>query len=132
MTSIFISSYNLREKDVSAFDVAIYRALAVTVGVLWAAFISRFWWPAEARRELSKALGELSFSYFQAQLRCLWKTERFCLHTGWLYTHLVTSNSLASEYHHQHEYNEDPETSLLLPTTRLNDSIQEFMSMCVG
>lgn len=106
--------YNLREKDVSVLDVALYRALAVTVGVLWAAFISRFWWPAEARRELSRALGE------------------FCLNIGWLYTRLVASNSFAPEYHHQHECNEDSEISLLpgrVPTTRLNNSIQEFMSM---
>jgi hypothetical protein len=45
---------------VSVIDVAFLRALAVTAGVLCAAFVSRFWWPAEARRELSKALGELS------------------------------------------------------------------------
>jgi hypothetical protein len=45
---------------VSVVDVAFHRALAVTVGVVYAAFVSRFWWPAEARRELSKALGELS------------------------------------------------------------------------
>ena len=52
-------------------DVALHRALAVTVGVLWAAFISRFWWPAEARRELSRALGELSFSYFRSPVALL-------------------------------------------------------------
>lgn len=38
--------------------VAYHRALAVTIGVLYAAFISRFWWPAEARREMGKALSE--------------------------------------------------------------------------
>ena len=41
-------------------DVAFHRSVSVTVGVVWAAIISRLWWPAEARRELSKALGELS------------------------------------------------------------------------
>lgn len=41
-------------------DVAWQRAVSVTVGVLWAAVLSRFWWPAQARRELGKALGELS------------------------------------------------------------------------
>jgi hypothetical protein len=39
-------------------DVAVRRAIAVTAGVVYAALVSRFWWPAEARRELSKALGE--------------------------------------------------------------------------
>lgn len=53
-------SYNLRENDLSVIEVAWYRAAAVTVGVLWAALLSRFWWPAQARTELSKALGELS------------------------------------------------------------------------
>ena len=51
-------SYNIRETDVSSLDVAIHRAVAVAGGVIWAAFISRFWWPAEARRELSRALSE--------------------------------------------------------------------------
>ena len=51
-------SYNIRRRDVSVLDIAYHRFIAVTVGVLWAAFVSRFWWPAEARRELSKLLGE--------------------------------------------------------------------------
>ncbi|KAJ7673046.1 hypothetical protein DFH06DRAFT_1319261 [Mycena polygramma] len=51
--------YNLRDKDISPVDVAVRRAIAVTVGVIYAAVVSRFWWPAEARRELSKTLGEL-------------------------------------------------------------------------
>jgi len=38
--------------------IAIHRAVAVTVGVLWAFVVSQFWWPAEARRELGKALSE--------------------------------------------------------------------------
>ncbi len=42
-------------------DIAFYRGMAVTVGVLWAAIISRLWLPSEARRELNKELGELSF-----------------------------------------------------------------------
>ncbi|KAJ7933967.1 hypothetical protein B0H13DRAFT_2227384 [Mycena leptocephala] len=60
--------------------VAVRRAIAVTVGVVWAALVSRFWWPAEARRELSKALGEL-----------------ILLNIGWLYTRLVASNSYAPD-----------------------------------
>lgn len=41
----------------SIVDVAFHRFVAVTVGVVWAALVSRYWWPTEARRELSKALG---------------------------------------------------------------------------
>lgn len=51
-------SYNIRQRDISVFDIAYHRAVAVTVGVVWAAVVSRYWWPAEARRELSRALGE--------------------------------------------------------------------------
>lgn len=51
-------SYNLRQADVSVVDIAYHRATAVIVGVIWAAIVSRYWWPTEARRELSKALGE--------------------------------------------------------------------------
>lgn len=57
------ASYNLRQKDVSVLHIALHRALSVIVGVVWAAFISRFWWPAEARRELGKALSELGLQY---------------------------------------------------------------------
>jgi len=55
-----ISSYNLREKDLSVLLIAWHRAVAVIIGVAWAALLSRFVWPAEARKELSKGLGELS------------------------------------------------------------------------
>jgi heme A synthase len=56
--TLFIISYNIREKDVPVLKIAFHRALSVTVGVVWATLVSRFWWPSEARRELSKALGE--------------------------------------------------------------------------
>lgn len=52
------NSYNLRQKDVEVIDIGFLRAIAVTAGVLWAALVSRFWWPSEARRELSKSLSE--------------------------------------------------------------------------
>ncbi|KAG6907660.1 hypothetical protein DXG01_007864 [Tephrocybe rancida] len=109
--------YNLRQTDLSVVNVASLRALAVTAGVLWAAFISRFWWPAEARRELGRALGE------------------FCLNIGWLYTRLVASNSFAPEYRSEDgsDNNEMAETSVLdaapSHSTKLNNSIKEFMSM---
>ncbi|KAF8143351.1 hypothetical protein K438DRAFT_1876211 [Mycena galopus ATCC 62051] len=105
--------YNLRQKEVSPVDVAVRRAIAVTVGVVWAALVSRFWWPAEARRELSKALGE------------------FCLNIGWLYTRLVASNSYASDSTEVAEEYEgsDSETSALSPQKKLSNSIKEFMAM---
>ncbi|KAF8906326.1 Fusaric acid resistance protein-like-domain-containing protein [Mucidula mucida] len=110
--------YNSRDKDLSVVYVAYHRALAVTAGVLYAAFIARFWWPAEARRELGTALSQ------------------FCLNIGWLYTRLVASNSFAPEY--RTETNEDEEETEQLVEltqshqsglTRLNNSIQEFMAM---
>lgn len=52
------SSYNSRQKDVPVIEIALHRAVAVTIGVVWAAIVSRYWWPTEARRELSRALGE--------------------------------------------------------------------------
>ena len=55
---IITHSYNLRQNDISITDIAFHRASSVTVGVVWAALVSRYWWPIEARRELSKALGE--------------------------------------------------------------------------
>ncbi|KAJ7782513.1 Fusaric acid resistance protein-like-domain-containing protein [Mycena maculata] len=107
--------YNLRQKEVSAVDVAVKRAIAVTVGVVWAALVSRFWWPAEARRELSKALGE------------------FCLNIGWLYTRLVASNSFSPDSREvEEEYEDGPhdETRTLSPAhARLSNSIKEFMAM---
>lgn len=105
--------YNLREQDISAVDVAMRRAIAVTGGVVWAALVSRFWWPAEARRELSKALGE------------------FCLNIGWLYTRLVAANSFAPDSQEMEEYEESAgETQALSPAhAKLNHSIREFMAM---
>ena len=58
--TIYYASYNLRDydDDVGVWEIAIDRALAVIVGVLWALIASRIWWPSEARKELTKALGE--------------------------------------------------------------------------
>ncbi|KAG5645197.1 hypothetical protein DXG03_006715 [Asterophora parasitica] len=106
--------YNLRRKDISVVNVALHRALAVTAGVLWAGFVSRFWWPSEARRELGKALSE------------------FCLNIGWLYSRLVASNSFAPEYYSDSEGNDAERTSRLSApsqSTKLNNSIKEFMAM---
>ncbi|KAK0194889.1 hypothetical protein F5146DRAFT_1023261 [Armillaria mellea] len=106
---------------VSVVFVAWHRALAVTAGVLYAAFVARFWWPSEARRELSKALGE------------------FCLNIGWLYTRLVAANSFAPEYREESDDDDSHAASTedvaLLGSghpsgrTTLNNSVQEFMAM---
>ncbi|KAJ3996784.1 Fusaric acid resistance protein-like-domain-containing protein [Lentinula boryana] len=105
--------YNLREKDLSVANVAYHRALSVTIGVVWAALVSRFWWPAEARRELSKALGE------------------FCLNVGWLYTRLVMSNSFTPERTDEDEDIETPPSTAdnSMERPRVNSSIMEFMAM---
>ena len=63
-------SYNLRAHDLSIAKIAYHRAISVTAGVVWAAIVSRFWWPAEARRELSKALGELMLDLMSRYGEC--------------------------------------------------------------
>ncbi|KAH9017314.1 Fusaric acid resistance protein-like-domain-containing protein [Lactarius pseudohatsudake] len=112
LTCLF--SFNSRQMDISVVDIAFHRSTAVTVGVVWAGLVSRFWWPSEARRELSKQLGD------------------FCLNIGWLYTRLVASNSFSPENPMEVADSEldDPneETALLLPRTQ-NKSVEEFMAM---
>jgi hypothetical protein len=48
----------MRAEDVNIWNIAFNRSLAVTVGVVWALFVARWWWPSEARRELSRGLSE--------------------------------------------------------------------------
>lgn len=56
---IVLASYNIRDsQDATVWEIAVHRAVAVITGVLWALIASRIWWPAEARRELTIALGE--------------------------------------------------------------------------
>ncbi|KAI0047932.1 hypothetical protein FA95DRAFT_1558591 [Auriscalpium vulgare] len=121
--------YNIQHTDVSVVNIAFHRSASVTVGVVWAGFVSRFWWPSEARRELSKGLGE------------------FCLNVGWLYTRLVASNSyspgepglrVAPEDRGDETGDGDDgeasptEQTSLIPRrakTVLSNSIEEFMAM---
>ncbi|KAI0694282.1 Fusaric acid resistance protein-like-domain-containing protein [Cytidiella melzeri] len=110
--------YNLRQVDISVVDVAFHRAAAVTIGVVWAAIVSRFWWPVEARRELGKALGE------------------FCLNIGWLYTRLVAFNSWENNsgpsigsVEHSPTSAPTERTALLCSKEHLNESVIEFMAM---
>jgi hypothetical protein len=51
-------SYNSRSQNISVYDVALHRSIAVTAGVLWALIVSRVWWPSEARRELGVGLSD--------------------------------------------------------------------------
>jgi hypothetical protein len=112
-------SYNIRQADVSVIDIALHRSAAVIAGVLWAAIVSRLWWPSEARRELSRELGD------------------FCLNIGWLYTHLVAANSGIPRVEHdidedEPEMQSSDEMTSLLPKSakaKLSKSIQEFMAM---
>ena len=129
--------YNTRQFDKSVVDIAFHRSTAVTVGVVWAGFVSRFWWPSEARRELSKQLGEydwrLSHFSFCFLLCVLTEAYRFCLNIGWLYTRLVASNSFLPENPTDAPVIEDDspnEETPLLPR-RLNNSVEEFMAMYV-
>lgn len=132
---VFVSlSYNIRQKDVPVFDIAYQRALAVTIGVVWAAIVSRYWWPAEARRELSRALGELvTLCLLHGMLLMLPWRNRFCLNIGWLYTRLVAFNSFSDEEFHLHVVNEEEspteESHLLHVNPAMNQSIQHFMAM---
>ncbi|KAG8702606.1 hypothetical protein FRC09_004653 [Ceratobasidium sp. 395] len=74
LTCLF--SYNSRDDEIPVFLVAQHRATAVTIGVVWAFIVSRFWWPTEARRELARGLSE------------------FCFNIGWFYQCLVSSYSV--------------------------------------
>ncbi|CAK5265809.1 unnamed protein product [Mycena citricolor] len=103
--------YNLRDKELSPTDIAIRRAIAVTGGVVWAALVSRFWWPAEARRELTKGLSE------------------FCLNIGWLYTRLVAANSFSPLPGDDAEEHANEDSALSPAHARLSNSIKEFMAM---
>lgn len=57
-TTGWFCSYNIREEEEDVIRLAMNRSISVTVGVVWAGLVSRYWWPTEARRELSRALGE--------------------------------------------------------------------------
>ncbi|EJD02581.1 uncharacterized protein FOMMEDRAFT_19886 [Fomitiporia mediterranea MF3/22] len=131
--------YNICQRDISVVDIAYYRSISAGAVVIYAVIVSRLWEPAEARREVSKAL------------------KRFCLNLGWLYTHLVATssrifvrlNSPHVDIHdetrnvvnaierdlHMTPYNGNGdgngipiETSQLL-SVKLNSSVQNFMTI---
>lgn len=74
LTCLF--SYNSRDDNIPVLTVALHRATAVTIGVIWAFIVSRYWWPIEARRELGRVLSE------------------FCVNICWFYQCLVSSYSV--------------------------------------
>lgn len=133
LTALFC--YNSRAEDVSVFEVAIHRSIAVTTGVVFALIVSRTWWPAEARRELGVELSD------------------FLLNLGWIYNRLVLTYSVPPEVLAQSAGSElgitlpilgstaalvdgyierpDERTGLLgaALATGLNSSIRDFMAM---
>lgn len=48
----------MRENDVSPVSIALKRTTSIVAGVVWAAVVTRWWWPFTARRELRMGLGE--------------------------------------------------------------------------
>lgn len=115
---------------------------------MWAGFVARYWWPAEARRELGNALSELSALFFSRDEESLIDVAfvfRFCLNIGWLYTRLVVANSAVSETFinpitlgeisgNVNGEGIDERRSTLLTrqdNPRLYDSVRVFMAMCV-
>lgn len=55
-------SYNLRKTGLEVEEIAVYRTLSVLIGVVWAAFLSAFVWPMEARRLLAHGTSDLLFN----------------------------------------------------------------------
>ncbi|KZT51834.1 hypothetical protein CALCODRAFT_442467 [Calocera cornea HHB12733] len=69
-------AYNSRlSRDTGVEDVAVKRCISVISGVVWAFVVSRWWWPLEARRQLSISLSD------------------FCQEISWLYNRLVSTYS---------------------------------------
>ncbi|TYJ52312.1 hypothetical protein B9479_007098 [Cryptococcus floricola] len=117
-------AYNSRNhSDVTVELIALERTMSVTVGIVWAGLISRYWWPFTARRELRMGLSD------------------FCLDLSYLYSKLVTTYSKGSTDDEvvddcicDNEGSRSGETTPLLPTssicrTHLSKSVRQFMSM---
>ena len=51
-------AYNSRERDYPVWRIAIFRSATVIIGALWAAIVSRYWWPITARRGLRLGISE--------------------------------------------------------------------------
>ncbi|WWC71453.1 uncharacterized protein I206_105409 [Kwoniella pini CBS 10737] len=111
-------TYNVRNQyDITVEEIAIQRSAAVIIGVLWAAAVSRWWWPFTARRELRLGLSD------------------FCLDLSYLYSRLVTTYSKGAKDPAE-DHNEDAEDGETTPLTgndvefsHLSASVRQFMAM---
>ncbi|OCF31531.1 hypothetical protein I316_06730 [Kwoniella heveanensis BCC8398] len=73
-------TYNVGSRaNVTVEQIAVQRSTAVIIGVLWAAAVSRWWWPFTARRELRLGLSD------------------FCLDLSYLYSKLVKTYSRGAQ-----------------------------------
>ncbi|ORY35739.1 hypothetical protein BCR39DRAFT_511847 [Naematelia encephala] len=109
-------AYNQRDRDLTVASIAFHRAASVIIGVVWAAIVSRYWWPFTARRELRIGLSD------------------FCLDLSYLYSKLVTTYSRGIDPPEPLPENQEEEQEPLLPpgSTRhphLSQGVRQFMSM---
>ena len=109
-------AFNSRERDVSAMDIAFHRTVSVLAGVIWAAFVSRYWWPYTARRELRLGLSD------------------FCLDLSYLYSKLVTTYSRGVEADPADICDRTGEEDPLLPIKinrhpHLSSGVKQFVAM---
>ncbi|WVQ95062.1 hypothetical protein IAU59_002154 [Kwoniella sp. CBS 9459] len=73
-------TYNVGSRiNLTVEQIAVQRSAAVIIGVLWAAVVSRWWWPFTARRELRLGLSD------------------FCLDLSYLYSKLVQTYSKGAQ-----------------------------------
>ncbi|WVW85494.1 hypothetical protein I302_107532 [Kwoniella bestiolae CBS 10118] len=113
-------AYNVGERyNLTVEQIAVQRSAAVIIGVLWAAAVSRWWWPFTARRELRIGLSD------------------FCLDLSYLYSRLVMTyskgaNNLDAEDDEGND-EEDGETTPLMGNEiifpHLSASVRQFMAM---
>ncbi|CED83992.1 Predicted membrane protein [Phaffia rhodozyma] len=113
-------SYNDRARDTPVWSIAYRRFTAVSVGVIFAFFVTRFWWPYAARRELSNGLSDffIDLSYLYTRL-----IATFSEHQG-TEDGVVTSDPLDVIAEEPNE-----RTRLVIPKSPLSSSVREFMAM---
>ncbi|OXG16573.1 hypothetical protein C361_04943 [Cryptococcus neoformans Tu259-1] len=113
-------TYNTRTRgDVTVELIAYRRSTGVIVGVLWAAIVSRYWWPFTARRELRMGLSD------------------FCLDLSYLYSKLLTTYSNSVDHNGLGAVGTDTEEGELEPLLppdaigypHLDHGVRQFMAM---
>ncbi|EIW68238.1 hypothetical protein TREMEDRAFT_32574, partial [Tremella mesenterica DSM 1558] len=114
--------YNSRQREdefsVTVTSIAFHRSTSVIIGVVWAAIVSRYWWPFTARRELRMGVSD------------------FCLDLSYLYSKLVATYSRGVDIHDfppPSNYTSE-ESEPLLPvgsprSPHLNPGVRHFMAM---